>query len=45
MSDPVRVARELVLVLHDQLLAVMPYLVDVLGQFDGANYLLEHRPA
>ncbi|HJV63782.1 MAG TPA: 23S rRNA (adenine(2030)-N(6))-methyltransferase RlmJ [Albitalea sp.] len=29
--------------LHDQLLAVLPYLVDVLGQFDGANYLLEQR--
>ncbi|HEY2925704.1 23S rRNA (adenine(2030)-N(6))-methyltransferase RlmJ [Piscinibacter sp.] len=31
--------------LHDQLLAVLPYLVDVLGQYDGANYLLEQRAA
>jgi 23S rRNA (adenine2030-N6)-methyltransferase len=30
--------------LHDQLLAVLPYLVDVLGQYDGANFLLEHKP-
>ena len=29
--------------LHDELLAVLPYLTDVLGQFDGANYLLEHK--
>jgi 23S rRNA (adenine2030-N6)-methyltransferase len=29
--------------LHDELLAVLPYLVDVLGQYDEANYLLEHR--
>ena len=31
--------------LHDELLAVLPYLVDVLGQYDGANYLLEQRAA
>jgi 23S rRNA (adenine2030-N6)-methyltransferase len=31
--------------LHDELLAVLPYLTDVLGQYDGANYLLEQRPA
>ena len=31
--------------LHDELLAVLPYLVDVLGQYDGANYLLDHRAA
>jgi len=31
--------------LHDQLLPVMPYLVDVLGQYDGANYLIEQRAA
>jgi 23S rRNA (adenine2030-N6)-methyltransferase len=29
--------------LHDELLALLPYLVDVLGQFDGASYLLEQR--
>ena len=29
--------------LHDNLNAVMPYLVDTLGQYDGANYLLEQR--
>jgi 23S rRNA (adenine2030-N6)-methyltransferase len=29
--------------LHDQLLALLPYLVDVLGQYDGANFLLEHK--
>jgi len=29
--------------LHDSLNAVMPYLVDTLGQYDGANYLLEQR--
>jgi 23S rRNA (adenine2030-N6)-methyltransferase len=29
--------------LHEQLLAVLPYLTDVLGQYDGANYLLEQR--
>ncbi len=31
--------------LHDQLLAVLPYLTEVLGQYDGANYLLEHKAA
>jgi len=31
--------------LHDQLLSVLPYLTDVLGQYDGANYLLEQRAA
>jgi 23S rRNA (adenine2030-N6)-methyltransferase len=31
--------------LHDELLAVLPYLVEVLGQYDEANYLLEQRPA
>jgi 23S rRNA (adenine2030-N6)-methyltransferase len=31
--------------LHDQMLLVLPYLVDVLGQYDGANYLLEQRTA
>ena len=29
--------------LHDELLAVLPYLTEVLGQYDGANYLLEQR--
>jgi 23S rRNA (adenine2030-N6)-methyltransferase len=31
--------------LHDQLLGVLPYLTDVLGQYDGANYLLEQKAA
>jgi 23S rRNA (adenine2030-N6)-methyltransferase len=31
--------------LHDELLAVLPYLVDVLGQVDDASYLLEQRAA
>jgi 23S rRNA (adenine2030-N6)-methyltransferase len=31
--------------LHDQLLDVLPYLTEVLGQYDGANYLLEQRAA
>ena len=31
--------------LHDELLALLPYLVEVLGQYDGANYLLEQRAA
>lgn len=31
--------------LHDELQVVLPYLTDVLGQYDGANYLLEQRPA
>ncbi|MDH3461619.1 MAG: 23S rRNA (adenine(2030)-N(6))-methyltransferase RlmJ [Burkholderiaceae bacterium] len=30
-------------VLHNSLRGVMQYLVDVLGQYDGANYLLEQR--
>ena len=30
--------------LHDEMLAVLPYLTEVLGQYDGANYLLEQRP-
>ena len=30
--------------LHDELLVVLPYLVEVLGQYDGANYLLEQLP-
>jgi len=29
--------------LHDQLLGVLPYLTEVLGQYDGANYLLEQK--
>jgi 23S rRNA (adenine2030-N6)-methyltransferase len=29
--------------LHDQLLTVLPYLTEVLGQYDGANYVLEQR--
>ncbi len=29
--------------LHAQLLEVLPYLTDVLGQYDGANFLLEQR--
>jgi 23S rRNA (adenine2030-N6)-methyltransferase len=31
--------------LHDQVLAVMPYLVDVLGQYDEANFLVEQKAA
>ena len=31
--------------LHDELLPLLPWLVDVLGQYDGANYLLEQRAA
>jgi 23S rRNA (adenine2030-N6)-methyltransferase len=31
--------------LHDELLKVLPYLTDVLGQYEGANYLLEQRTA
>jgi len=30
--------------LHAQLQTVLPYLTDVLGQYDGANFLLEERP-
>ncbi len=29
--------------LHDELAAMLPTLVDVLGQYDGANYLLEQK--
>jgi len=31
--------------LHDQLQSVLPYLTEVLGQYDGANYLLEQKVA
>jgi 23S rRNA (adenine2030-N6)-methyltransferase len=31
--------------LHDQLAAVLPFLVEALGQYDGANFLLEQRSA
>jgi 23S rRNA (adenine2030-N6)-methyltransferase len=31
--------------LHAQLLEVLPWLTDVLGQYDGANYLLEQVAA
>jgi 23S rRNA (adenine2030-N6)-methyltransferase len=31
--------------LHDELLPLLPWLVDVLGQYDGANFLLEQRTA
>ncbi|MBS0444850.1 MAG: 23S rRNA (adenine(2030)-N(6))-methyltransferase RlmJ [Proteobacteria bacterium] len=31
--------------LHDQLLGVLPWLTDVLGQYDDAHYLLEQRAA
>ena len=31
--------------LHDTLQQTLPYLVDVLGQYDGANFLLEQRAA
>lgn len=31
--------------LHDQLLEVLPWLTEVLGQYDGANYLLEEKAA
>ncbi|MGH8796437.1 MAG: 23S rRNA (adenine(2030)-N(6))-methyltransferase RlmJ [Caldimonas sp.] len=30
--------------LHTELQTVLPYLTDMLGQYDGANYLLEERP-
>jgi 23S rRNA (adenine2030-N6)-methyltransferase len=30
-------------VLHETLQAVLPFLVDVLGQYDGAHFLLEHQ--
>ncbi len=29
--------------LHDELLEIMPYLVEVLGQYDEANFLLEQK--
>lgn len=29
--------------LHDELLALLPWLTDVLGQYDGSNFLLEQR--
>ena len=45
MKAPLWVRRETVLTLHDQLLAVLPYLVEVLGQYDEANYLLEQKAA
>jgi 23S rRNA (adenine2030-N6)-methyltransferase len=32
-------------VLHDTLRALLPWLVEVLGSYDGANYLLEQRAA
>jgi len=31
--------------LHDEMQALLPWLVDVLGQYDGANYLIEQRAA
>jgi 23S rRNA (adenine2030-N6)-methyltransferase len=31
--------------LHDQLLEVLPWLTEALGQYDGASYLLEQRTA
>ena len=31
--------------LHDELLTVLPYLTEVLGQYDGANFLLEQHAA
>lgn len=31
--------------LHAQMLQVLPYLTDTLGQYEGANYLLEQRAA
>ena len=31
--------------LHDELLALLPWLVEVLGQVDDSNYLLEQRAA
>jgi 23S rRNA (adenine2030-N6)-methyltransferase len=32
-------------VLHDQLKSIMPYLVQTLGQYDGANYVIEQKSA
>ena len=40
-GDPLRQWR----LLHDELLKVLPYLTDTLGQYDGANFLLEQRAA
>lgn len=31
--------------LHDEMAELLPYLVDVLGQYDDANYLIEQRAA
>ncbi len=31
--------------LHDELAALLPWLVEALGQYDGANFLLEQRAA
>ena len=31
--------------LHDTLAGVLPWLVEVLGQYEGANFLLDQRPA
>ncbi|HEY0817565.1 MAG TPA: 23S rRNA (adenine(2030)-N(6))-methyltransferase RlmJ, partial [Rhizobacter sp.] len=31
--------------LHDEMQALMPWLVEVLGQYDDANYLIEQRAA
>ena len=31
--------------LHGELLALLPWLTEALGQYDGANYLLEQRAA
>jgi 23S rRNA (adenine2030-N6)-methyltransferase len=31
--------------LHAELLPLMPWLVEVLGQYEGANFLLEEQPA
>ena len=31
--------------LHDELLEVLPYLTEVLGQYEGASYLLEQKAA
>lgn len=31
--------------LHDELAGVLPWLVEALGQYDGASFALDHRPA
>ncbi len=31
--------------MHDEMVALLPWLVEVLGQYDGANYLIEQRAA